>query len=574
MKPLHHLCAGFALLLAFGACSRDRTYPDYSVSSGFMLDSLDACDPQVIENLEVLCRVWGYAKYHHPVFADSTFNVDYELFSLLPQVAHADPMIRNRILAGWIDGLGVYNMAPEKYDSLPANRLNGYRTDLGWTRDTVMLGSVLSRRLTDLRYADRSCGNRYATKMRYEEYGFETPNAGFNNEEPYAKMTDPDCGYRLLAAFRFWNMVEYFFPCKFLTHKSWADVLPEYIGRMIALPDGSYLRTMWRMIAEMNDSHADWNAALPVFGVNRVPLETVYAEGKIIVAKPDTQTGAAFRPGDEIVAVDGRPVAYYKEQVRAYVPCSNEARVCDRTADVMLRTVRNTSLQIRYRRDGILYDTLVAASRYPASDSLWKYKSGDLGGGVVYIDPGSYTAQDEKRLVKLLEQGKGLIVDLRHYPRSRDFFRFISMQVIRNDSRWRKLCQCYTYPNLSLPGTFASSADPAAAWSRPYRSALPIVVLVSGSTQSAGETHVQWLQTCFDTVVVGSQSAGANGNISFIDLPGGIKTAFSGLGWYYSDGVTVQRTGVRIDVPVRVTVEGLKAGRDEILEKAIKIIRT
>ena len=340
MKPLHHLCAGFALLLAFGACSRDRTYPDYSVSSGFMLDSLDACDPQVIENLEVLCRVWGYAKYHHPVFADSTFNVDYELFSLLPQVAHADPMIRNRILAGWIDGLGVYNMAPEKYDSLPANRLNGYRTDLGWTRDTVMLGSVLSRRLTDLRHADRSCGNRYATKMRYEEYGFETPNAGFNNEEPYAKMTDPDCGYRLLAAFRFWNMVEYFFPCKFLTHKSWADVLPEYIGRMIALPDGSYLRTMWRMIAEMNDSHADWNAALPVFGVNRVPLETVYAEGKIIVAKPDTQTGAAFRPGDEIVAVDGRPVAYYKEQVRAYVPCSNEARVCDRTADVMLRTVR------------------------------------------------------------------------------------------------------------------------------------------------------------------------------------------------------------------------------------------
>lgn len=197
-----------------------------------------------------------------------------------------------------------------------------------------------------------------------------------------------------------------------------------------------------------------------------------------------------------------------------------------------------------------------------------------MGGGVVYIDPGSYTAQDEKRLVKLLEQGKGLIVDLRHYPRSRDFFRFISMQVIRNDSLWRKLCQCYTYPNLSLPGTFASSADPEAAWSRPYRSALPIVVLVSGSTQSAGETHVQWLQTCFDTVVVGSQSAGANGNISFIDLPGGIKTAFSGLGWYYSDGVTVQRTGVRIDVPVRVTVEGLKAGRDEILEKAIKIIRT
>lgn len=56
-----------------------KHYPDYSVSSGFTLDSLDARDPQVIENLGVTCRVWGYVKYHHPVFADSTLNVDYEL---------------------------------------------------------------------------------------------------------------------------------------------------------------------------------------------------------------------------------------------------------------------------------------------------------------------------------------------------------------------------------------------------------------------------------------------------------------------------------------------------------------
>lgn len=56
MKPLHHLCAGFALLLAFGACSRDRTYPDYSVSSGFMLDSSGARDPQVADKLAALRR--------------------------------------------------------------------------------------------------------------------------------------------------------------------------------------------------------------------------------------------------------------------------------------------------------------------------------------------------------------------------------------------------------------------------------------------------------------------------------------------------------------------------------------
>lgn len=65
---------------------------------------LDARDPQVIENLGVTCRVWGYVKYHHPVFADSTLNVDYELFGLLPQVAKATPAKRNKVLSEWVKG--------------------------------------------------------------------------------------------------------------------------------------------------------------------------------------------------------------------------------------------------------------------------------------------------------------------------------------------------------------------------------------------------------------------------------------------------------------------------------------
>lgn len=47
-----------------------------------------------------------------------------------------------------------------------------------------------------------------------------------------------------------------------------------------------------------------------------------------------------------------------------------------------------------------------------------------------------------------------------------------------------------------------------------------------------------------------------------------------GFGVYYPDGTNTQRAGVRIDVPVHATVEGLRAGRDEILEKALEIVRT
>jgi hypothetical protein len=46
---------------------------------------------------------------------------------------------------------------------------------------------------------------------------------------------------------------------------------------------------------------------------------------------------------------------------------------------------------------------------------------------------------------------------------------------------------------------------------------------------------------------------------------------FSGLGVYYPDGTAQQRTGIRIDVEVHPTVEGMRANRDEVLEQAISI---
>ena len=73
-------------------------------------------------------------------------------------------------------------------------------------------------------------------------------------------------------------------------------------------------------------------------------------------------------------------------------------------------------------------------------------------------------------------------------------------------------------------------------------------------------------------VTIGSTTAGADGNVSYIDLPGGIKTMISGIGIFYPDGGQTQRTGVRIDEIAEPTVEAIKTGKDEVLERAIEII--
>jgi hypothetical protein len=56
-------------------------------------------------------------------------------------------------------------------------------------------------------------------------------------------------------------------------------------------------------------------------------------------------------------------------------------------------------------------------------------------------------------------------------------------------------------------------------------------------------------------------------------MAGGEKTLITGVGIFYADKTETQRKGVKIDVVVQPTIEGRKAGKDELLEKAIELIK-
>ena len=80
------------------------------------------------------------------------------------------------------------------------------------------------------------------------------------------------------------------------------------------------------------------------------------------------------------------------------------------------------------------------------------------------------------------------------------------------------------------------------------------------------------LRTAPNVISIGSQTSGADGNVSYIPLPGGYTTVMTGIGIYYPDGTETQRIGIVPDIEVQPTIEGTRSGKDEVLEKAIEII--
>ena len=79
---------------------------------------------------------------------------------------------------------------------------------------------------------------------------------------------------------------------------------------------------------------------------------------------------------------------------------------------------------------------------------------------------------------------------------------------------------------------------------------LPLVVISSPMLSSPGVFTVMSLRNAQNVTVMGTNSIGANGTITWLPLPGGISMSFSGVGIYTPDGGQIQRIGLSPDIRV------------------------
>jgi C-terminal processing protease CtpA/Prc len=74
--------------------------------------------------------------------------------------------------------------------------------------------------------------------------------------------------------------------------------------------------------------------------------------------------------------------------------------------------------------------------------------------------------------------------------------------------------------------------------------------------------------------IIGSTTAGTNGDIAQITLPTGCTTSFTGRRVAKLGGGRHHLVGVQPTIPVSRSIAGVQAGRDEVLEKAFAYVRS
>lgn len=505
-------------------------------------------------------RIWGFAKYHHPAFASRSINADAEYFCLLNEVLQAPDSMKNDICLKWISGLGPYAIR-DKEDDENIETFN----DFNWISDSLHLGKALSDSLMRLRNADPE-NNRYVK---------QTPVNVSYIETQYSDIPKDDVAYRLLGVAKFWNAVDSYSPNRNLTDRPWDDVLAEYFA--LAFDRSISFSALYsRMVSELCDTHVNsWY--VPIFGGRFVPLMCQFAEDRLFVTDTCSLVPNNFEIGDEIILIDSVSPIKRLDELAPYIPHSNRSSLLRDGSYATLLTAKNEAC-VEYVRGGKTYTTMISSvdgskfvnRRFSSQNTSTKPGFKEVAGGIGYINISNLTCKDEQDLENFLASCDKLIIDLRAYPAEYDVLHKLLPTFFFSQAREAAEV---LLPQAHRPGGFIRTTVSTRKTSDPdklYKG--KVVLLVNAHSQSMSEYFTMFLQTIPGSVTVGSQTAGADGDVTRIQLPYA-SFNITGAGICYPDGTNAQRNGVKIDKVVEPSAEGMIRGVDEQLQVAIDYLQ-
>ena len=524
-----------------------------------------------INRLAVFGKVWGFLKYYHPKAGSGKTNWDAVLADNYHAIKNIDNNrdFNNRITR-LLDSVGHVLPARSKAldfpDSLKKN------LNIEWMYDTTYLSHYNSNRLIYIFENHQPFNNYYISRRP------RVGNPEFRNEKVYADLYLPSEPYRMLALFRYWNIINYYFPYLKLIDKKWDNVLVNYIPRFINITsDYEYFRKIQELCTQINDGHGMvFSGRFNYFSsLHLIPVKFWSSDNKTYIVdclNDSICNEAGIQKGDILKKMDNFEVEVLRAHHARYMPASNKTYL-DYKVDQWLSLVKVDTVKLEIERNNTIIRTKIATVRNTKSLTLkpdkmyafttWKLLSDSVG----YINMGLFDQLDIKPAYSKLKNTKYLIIDSRNYPN------WVIYPLAEKLLKTRKTFMLITEPDYDYPGhiKYIPPMKAGAFYNNDYYKG-KIIILVNSETMSRSEFTAMAIMQAENVTVIGTPTAASDGDVSIIPFPGGIYSYYSGLGVYHPDGRETQRIGLVPDIKVRQTLEGQINGEDEYMKRAFEFI--
>jgi len=538
----------------------NKTYPEIISLSDFRSPKTQ----EYYERLFYTCKVWGFVKYFHSETANGSINLDSILIQKLPDIEIATSSAEfNQILLNLINSPGDPALPTIPLPVVPDSLK--YNLNLGWFQDKVF-SQLVKDALDTIRARFRPRPHCLVGEA------FINGNPTFDADILFNSNTVlyPDQSLRILALFRYWNIINYFYPYKNIIDQDWDTTLTEILPLVTEAQSATeYDLALLVLAKRINDSHAFTMGGLltPFFGTFYPRFTAASIENETVITRVHSSV-SGIKTGDIIRSVDGVEIDALRDSIALYTKGSNDDAVSSNVLnDILLGP--NGSFNITTENENGIFQYTLQRNWSPANYANFQLNTGPVwfdtvvnqGCNFGYVDMARLTTTQVGNMMSGLWNTDAIIFDLRNYPQGTlwSLVNYLFLQPIHIAN--------FTVPNHHYPGVLN--------WYDAFIGSYPsevyhgkLIVLFDIRTISQAEYTCMGLEQHAGSIKIGSKTMAADGNVSLIYLPGNITTYFTGLGTFYPDYTPTQRIGIVPDIEIRPTIEGIRQGKDEALECA------
>jgi len=379
--------------------------------------------------------------------------------------------------------------------------------------------------------------------------------------------------HRLAPAIVLWNLAQHFDPYFAELGLAWQRHL---IGSFRGMKTARSLAEVDEVLhvhllvlladAQARLRHPDLGGEHDAF----LPLALFWVNGELVVGASQAD---GILPGDVLLAVDGRRFTEVLDVERRRLSGSPQFRQAA-ALESFGRGREGSEAEVLLQRRG--EELRVRAQRSAKSRPLPFLRAGESiaeqEGGVLYADLRRLSGEQLEEALPRLAGAKAVIFDARGEVGAPAAVLFSHLSTQPLTAPPERVAQ-RILPDQDEPASWLDVQEPPAA-PKPPRLAGKLVFLADEFTRGPIEELLQAVQQQGLGKVVGSCSAGSGGLTQELALPGGFTFTLtlghvSGFG-----GQAFFLQGVCADEEVGPSREGLRAGRDEVLEQALARLRS
>lgn len=372
---------------------------------------------------------------------------------------------------------------------------------------------------------------------------------------------------RLGAVALAWGVFQHFYPYFDVANVDWGSELTKSLNSAALDRDSeAFVHTLRRMTATLKDGHVrvgredSATPSLSLLLVDDHPVVRLAVRSAELVA-----------PGSRILSVDGEPTSRRLMQMKSEISASTEGWMNTRLAKEFLAGAWGTNVKVGFQTaSGTIGETILPRDAFPGDiqSEATLPKIAEVRRSIWYVDLGRISDSDFLEALPKFADAQGVIFDLRNYPKlSPTFLQHMTEKPLKS-AHWNR-------PIVTQPDGKCWKWDQLERWSLdPLRPRIKgrIAFLVGGGTISYAESCLGIVEAYNLAEIVGESTAGTNGNINLLLLPGGYSISWTGLKVIKHDGTRHHGVGISPTTFVKPTLKGLVEGRDEVFEKGIEVV--